>query len=342
MTDASNSGNGGTPLALSSIFDQRLYVAQTLDPVHVGTGEFQLGRVDNIIVREPGTHLPKIPGTSIAGAVRAYVGMRFKDKYDCAGKGDGIGPDAAGAKHCGKSDCPVCMTFGYSKPKRSFQGLAQFSDARLLFFPVYTLRGPMWATSPFTLESAGIGFGTTAAALNAQLVNGHRVWVAEPANVERLNAGWLYLPVGNKAITDVTAATAWTLPGKSLWANELAAICSRVLILDDQIFSLVVDDQLEVRTSVSIDPTTGAAADGALFTTEAIPRGTFLYFHVTAMNPSYFQNPGQQTPKEGKIEFGASKIHEHVDLGFELLEYLGLGGSNTRGLGRMRVRAVAQ
>ena len=37
----------------------------TLDPVHIGTGGYRLGRVDLSIVREPGTDLPKIPGTSL-------------------------------------------------------------------------------------------------------------------------------------------------------------------------------------------------------------------------------------------------------------------------------------
>ena len=50
-----------------------------LDPIHIGTGEFRLGRVDNTIVREPGSNLPKIPGSSIAGVARAYVAMNTPD-----------------------------------------------------------------------------------------------------------------------------------------------------------------------------------------------------------------------------------------------------------------------
>ena len=42
------------------------YFALALDPIHVGTGGYRLGRVDLTIVREPGTNLPKIPGTSLA------------------------------------------------------------------------------------------------------------------------------------------------------------------------------------------------------------------------------------------------------------------------------------
>ncbi len=151
-------------------FDMKKYFAISLDPVHVGTGGYRLGRVDNTIVREPGTNIPKIPGSSIAGVTRAYTAMaiqandpekkrylKLKDQNNnsgdpakseniylsCAGKGaeDGDG-------HCGKSDCEVCMTFGYSKKNSSFQGLAQFHDARILFFPVYSMIGPVWITCP--------------------------------------------------------------------------------------------------------------------------------------------------------------------------------------------------
>ena len=49
---------------------QQRYVLMCLDPLHVGTGGTRLGRVDMDIVREPGTRLPKIPGTSLGGAIR--------------------------------------------------------------------------------------------------------------------------------------------------------------------------------------------------------------------------------------------------------------------------------
>ena len=53
------------------------YLLMTVDPVHIGTGGTRLGRVDLSIVREPGTNLPKIPGTSFSGAIRAYAAYRY-------------------------------------------------------------------------------------------------------------------------------------------------------------------------------------------------------------------------------------------------------------------------
>jgi CRISPR-associated protein Cmr4 len=47
------------------LYTHQRFAFMTLDPVHIGTGGYRLGRVDNTIVREPGTNLPKIPGTSL-------------------------------------------------------------------------------------------------------------------------------------------------------------------------------------------------------------------------------------------------------------------------------------
>ena len=58
-----------------------------LDPIHVGTGGSRLGRVDNTIVRDPVTRIPKIPGSSLAGVMRAYTAMAEGKYPNCAGLG---------------------------------------------------------------------------------------------------------------------------------------------------------------------------------------------------------------------------------------------------------------
>ena len=46
--------------------------ARAIDPIHIGAGGYRLGLVDNTIVRDPATDVPKIPGSSIAGVTREY------------------------------------------------------------------------------------------------------------------------------------------------------------------------------------------------------------------------------------------------------------------------------
>ena len=130
------------------------FAGMALDPIHVGTGGARLGRVDNTIVRDPVTRIPKIPGSSLAGVMRAYTAMMKKGKYPgCAGLGQ---PDGEGG-HCGKADCPVCTVFGFAKGSGSsggFAGLAAFSDMHVLLFPVASQLGPQWITCPTALRQS--------------------------------------------------------------------------------------------------------------------------------------------------------------------------------------------
>ena len=151
-------------------FSTHRYVIQTVDPVHIGTGGMRLGRVDNSIVREPGTKLPKIPGTSLSGAIRHYAAYRY-GKKDCAKQG----------KHCGSSTCPICYTFGSVE----YSGIASTGDARILFFPVYSMAGPVWVTGVSALtDFIGIeeNVSEDKARMSSELFN---------LKHDHLNLGWL-------------------------------------------------------------------------------------------------------------------------------------------------------
>src|SRR5204863_4875679 len=85
------------------LYTPKRFYFMTLDPVHIGAGGYRLGRVDMTIAREPGTNLPKIPGTSLAGATRSYAAMSY-GKSEAAGKHDNF------KGH--KKKCPIIYTFG--------------------------------------------------------------------------------------------------------------------------------------------------------------------------------------------------------------------------------------
>jgi CRISPR-associated protein Cmr4 len=291
--------------------DKLRYFTLALDPIHIGTGGYRLGRVDLSIVREPGTNLPKIPGTSLSGAARTYAAMQEEGKFPrCAGQ----------SGHCGDPHCPICVTFGFAGTQNgSFQGLAQFFDARLLFFPVHSLAGPVWVTCPAALRD---------------LEKDLEITVDEPADEQvrvakdvkqsgRLNLGWLMLEVAKDAFS---------------LDNQLSAIPDdikkRAVLVSNKMFGHIVNDNLEVRTSVSIDPQTGAAANQALFTYEALPRASVLYFEVVVSDPKFYKI-GNQTPLQNNG--GKQKVVETVEKGLTLFASLGVGGMNTRGMGRLRV-----
>lgn len=302
------------------------YFALALDPIHVGTGGMRLGRVDMSIVREPGTNLPKIPGTSIAGACRTYAAMQVEGKFPhCAGQGQPSSSEENVENqrykgHCGKPDCPICVTFGFSKGEGgSFQGLAQFSDARLVFFPVHSLAGPVWVTCPDVLRDLGVNESELSEPADGE------VRVASGVKVSgKLNLGWLML--------EVKPNQPFSLDGKLNAISD--EIKNRAVLVSNKMFGHIVNDNLEVRTSVSIDPQTGAAAEGALYTYEALPRASVLYFEVVVSDPKFYQVAGQQPLKDNG---GKDKVKQTVKCGLKLFEHLGIGGMNTRGMGRLRV-----
>ena len=250
-------------MSMEPNFQMHRYLLQTVDPVHIGTGGMRLGRVDNSIVREPGTRLPKIPGTSLSGAIRHYAAYRYGKKR-CAGQGQ---EQKGHAGHCRSPTCPICYTFGSvsgdsgrEDGPKNYAGVVSIGDARILLFPVYSMAGPVWVTSPSALEDFGIV---------GQEVRGDEAKLASDLSIHKhLNLGWLM--VENKG----------DLALKGLPDNLPAPVGGRIVLVSDKVFSQVVNSNLEVRTSVSIDPETGAAEKGALFTYEAIPRAAFLWTDV--------------------------------------------------------------
>lgn len=323
------------------------YFAMALDPIHVGTGGYRLGRVDNTIMREPGTNLPKIPGTTIEGNARTYAAYveaeNDPEHINCADK----------EKHkekCPKQNykCPICVTFGYTDSKlvpegkpKSLHGMAQFSDARILFFPVHSMLGPVWATCPDILremnERGNLKFDSTEIEIprTKEEVVISKQTGDEHKNLKKLNLGWLHLDLkkgndDNLKTNDFTGISLF----KEARVNE--EVLKRIVVVHDDIFDKIVNSNLEVRTSVAIDPKTGAAEEGALFTYEAIPRATLLWFDVTYHDPKWFdcvveKNNGLEKPD---LE---SDIKPAVRQGLRLFETLGIGGMQTRGFGRMRI-----
>ncbi len=67
------------------------------------------------------------------------------------------------------------------------------------------------------------------------------------------------------------------------------AIQNRIGVVSDSLLSQIINDNLEVRTSVAIDPNTATAAEGSIFSYEALPKGTILLWNMTCKNALLFK-----------------------------------------------------
>lgn len=256
-------------------YKRQRYLFMTLDPVHIGTGGYRLGRVDNSIVREPGTKIPKIPGTSLHGAARSYAAQLYET------------PEAAGQSHDkieNPDGNPICYTFGYIKKSQNdndtdkatiYSGVVNIFDAHVLLFPVHSMVGPVWVSTIDRLKEAGL------TGLPDDWDDMDTVVLTWDKPDKRLNLGWLMVKVANNK-AEITAPSEWQSCNgqKGDRLKALEQVIKKVVIVKDSLFSQIVNSNLEVRTSVAINPETGAAEEGALFTYEAIPRATFLTAEV--------------------------------------------------------------
>lgn len=271
------------------------YFGIALDPIHIGAGEYRLGGVDNTIVREPTTDVPKIPGTSLAGVIRAFA-VIVKEN----------GAKSDNEKRFQNTD--IEKIFG----SENRQGMMRFYDGQIIFFPVPSIQGIVWITTKELLEY-WLG----------EIKNKNGAKIKIPEKIEdnayaikgvdaskSLNLGWLLLE-----IKSVVEEKEIVIPSK------LNDFIKRAVIVSDKLFSHIVNDNLEVRTSVRIHSTTGTAAGGALFTYEAIPRGTVFGFEMVIDS------------RKDDI----TTIDSLIEATFPYLKLLGIGGLGTRGFGRVEL-----
>lgn len=291
------------------------YFAITLDPLHIGAGGYRLGRVDNTIIREPGTGIPKLPGSSISGVCRNYAIYGLDDAEQKDARACATHSNDKKKNNCGK--CAICQTFGFANGADQVNqvGKVKFFDGSIVAFPVSTLAGPVWITTASILKTFDKNTPVKEPGHDQLLVNFDLPGAGQQQ--AHLNLGWLYMPC--------TKDTDISLPA-DVTNNEYGREAEKKLVLvPEWLFPEIINSNLEVRTSVSIDFETGAAESGKLFTYEAIPRATLVSFDVVI---DTFRCNSTWTE---------SRVHDVVRNGLRLFEPMGLGGMNTRGFGRIKI-----
>jgi len=318
-------------------YRQKTYIGFALDPIHIGTGNDQLGRVDNPIIRDPVSNLPKLPASSISGVTKAYATLHFSDRYFREhGKRDSkLCAENIKERYCAEPECPVCVTFGFAagEKRRAPEGLigmSQFFDGQILFFPVHSMFGTVWVTSPNTLSELAKANFIAEADVNTKLApSSNKLQTAVQS--KQLNLGWLLLDVEYRE-SPLLAGAVQVM--KQTGVNE--TILNSLVLVSDKLFSQVVNSNLEIRTSTSIDPLTGASKEGALFTFETIPRTTVFSFSIVYKDPRNFKLG------ENYLTQDIDWVMKNVETGLSYCQYFGIGGMTTRGMGRLQVLNLSE
>ncbi|GHO49662.1 type III-B CRISPR module RAMP protein Cmr4 [Ktedonospora formicarum] len=258
----------------------QLTFVHALSPLHAGIGQ-GAGVIDLPIAREKATGIPFLPGSSLKGALRtrAFNGDQ-KETY-----------------------LPI---FGPDNPavEENRASLVQFSDQRLLLFPVRSLAGTFaWVTSPLVLrrlrremEDTQIDVarltipevpdnGTCLlarqdSALTWQAPNGskeYRVYLedldlnARPdPNATAIWAEWL-------------ATTLYPRNQDKEWRDMLT---TRLCLVHDDLFTFLVTNATEVTARIRLQEEVKTVQQGGLWYEEALPAESILSGLVLAMPSS--------------------------------------------------------
>ncbi|MEI7811090.1 MAG: type III-B CRISPR module RAMP protein Cmr4 [Ignavibacteria bacterium] len=239
----------------------------SITSLHVGSGT-SVSTVDLPIQREKFTNFPVVAGSGVKGAIREYF-EKSEDK-----------------KH-------VEIIFGPEKDGSDFAGAVSFSDAKILLFPVKSLKGVFaWVTCPMVIERFNRDMKIVNPAFSALALPGTdkdsaTVGTSSDCIIERkviLEDYELALNDKNNKEVDRIAETIAGYIFKNAtayWADKLK---KSLIVLNDDAFKEFVEYSTEIQTRIKIGEN-GVVENGALFYEENIPAETVFYSVVLASNP---------------------------------------------------------
>lgn len=233
------------------------YLVHALSPLHAGTGQ-SVDVVDLPIARTRATKIPFLPGSSVKGVLRER----------CRGAAEGEQSRAVfGPDHDHASE---------------HAGAFAVTDARLIALPVRSFRGAFaWVTSPLLLALArrDLAAGQRSVGLpEVKAPTGSGAWVTSGSRVAHGDgqAATVYLED-----LDLPAQRSKEVDAWAGWLGRLVApgsdmFTERLVVVDDDVMSFLLETATQIDARVRIDQRTGTVAQGALWYEESLPAETLL------------------------------------------------------------------
>ncbi|ALA70703.1 CRISPR-associated protein Cmr4 [Geobacillus stearothermophilus 10] len=238
----------------------RPFLLHAVTSVHAGSGS-EIGLVDLPIQREKHTGFPKIESSSLKGALRYHMTQALPDETN-----------------------KLELIFGADKGQESVTQASAIalSDARVLLFPVKSLRGVFaWITCPHVLER----WNQEMSVHQEMKGKGEGFQSLPVPGPNTVSADRLIVADGRIILEEYTFPVTVSPEAKQL-AEQLSAIIGessrlrvtdRLVILSDDDFTDFVKLSTEVNARIRISPETGTVDSGALWYEENVPPETFFY-----------------------------------------------------------------
>lgn len=261
------------------------FFIKVLTPLHAGSGS-DLGVVDLPIQRESHTSFPKIEASSLKGSIRSA----FEDNAKTDDEKINI------HRIFGCDDCDKLFPKIFNKDNKDFAGALGFSDARILFFPVKSVRGVFaYVTCPMVLNRLCEDKKLTT---SEELKNGFVIPKIDSLDDDKcivladkenetvvINKKFVILEEYSFEIQKTEAKEFIKLPSLNIKKE-------RIVIISDDNFKHFVQNSTEVITRIKMNNKTGTVDKdtGGLFTEEFLPAESVMYALAIGDTASFTTN----------------------------------------------------
>ena len=273
--------------------------------IHAGKG-MDVGIVDLPIQRERTTGFPIIQG--IKGSLRSNLEFKKETEELIFGSD----PSAS------------------DENKESTPGQIAFSEAKILLFPVRHIEKLfVWVTSPLVLIRflREIGKADLIERIQNLNIDNETAFVIE---VEEQNEIMLedfkFKAVKNETLKEVAEIISKNVATVDYIKNKLK---TDIVLVNDKIFSAIVETMTEIIPRIKIDKNTGTVATGALWYEEYLPQDTVMYF--VARKTLYANRKTQETGNSDILDKLRTKVDNAV---------INIGGKETVGKGLVALKVV--
>jgi CRISPR-associated protein Cmr4 len=293
-------------------------------PLHAGVGRQEGASVDLPIQREEATGYPLIRASSVKGTLRRLAAaVAARDDVVCV-----FGPE------------PEELRGAVPEAGQATMGALVLADARVLLFPVRSLVGVFaWVTSADLLAHFARDADTYGLSLPLPVLEAPpdgTAWVTPNSRVTTENAQLTLeeLTFRAEAQPRLAEVSQWIaqhlFPQENTYAYWRSKVQTDVVVLPEDALRFFVVEGTELVYRIRLDPQTGVAQEGALWTEEYLPADTVLYLPMGA------QAPGQPS---STVRSAADVLRWLKQLGLTRIQ---IGGSRSLGRGIVHLRWYEQ
>jgi len=301
--------------------------------LHVGSG-IELGVVDMPIQREKHTGFPKIEASGLKGCIR--------EAFEKA-TGEILLVGHAKVNDSNRAET-ISLAFG-PENEEAYAGALGFTDARLLLFPVKSMKGIFaWITCPKVLDVFKRDL-KLAGIKNIPNIPDEKT---TPNNCQ------LFIRDNNIVLEEYTFAVKKDDDGQGICSKFAEWLSKKVIpngpeynywrekikndfvVLPDDDFRDFVNLSTEVITRTKINNKTGTVEEGALFTEEYIPSETIIYSLALSTRVHKSKDSEKGVFQETNDKSGEELVMDYFIKG--LPEVVQIGGNKTIGKGVVRTK----